>query len=78
MFNCVFSSLVHRGLVPQLWPNYTGPPLPPAETVPCGEARIKCAYRDGCGLALQNYAIACRWDGGPGKEKKRSLVGFWV
>ena len=50
---------VHRGLVPQLWPNYTGPEEPDAQTVPCNEARLKCAYRAGCGLALQNYALGC-------------------
>ncbi len=57
-----------RGLVPQLWPNYTGPPVPPAEEVPCDTARLKCAYRAGCGLALQNYVLACRY--GPIRSKK--------
>ncbi|KAG5878997.1 hypothetical protein JTB14_017407 [Gonioctena quinquepunctata] len=23
--------------------------------IPCEEARMKCAYRVGCGMALQNY-----------------------
>jgi hypothetical protein len=50
---------IHRGLVPQLWPNYTGPELPDPETVSCDVARMKCAYRAGCGLALQNYALGC-------------------
>lgn len=50
---------VHRGLVPQLWPNYTGPAEPLAESVSCNVARMKCAYRAGCGLALQNYALGC-------------------
>ena len=38
---------VHKGLVPQLWPNYTGPVEPPAETVPCNEAWMKCGFREG-------------------------------
>ena len=59
---------VHRGLVPQLWPNYTGPEEPDPETVPCNEARLKCAYRAGCGLALQNYALGCQ-DLAKGKTK---------
>ena len=25
----------------------------------CDEARLKCAYRNGCGMALQNYMIGC-------------------
>jgi hypothetical protein len=49
----------HRGLVPQLWQNYTGPDLPPPESVSCNDARLKCAYRAGCGLALQNYVLGC-------------------
>lgn len=49
----------HRGLVPQLWANYTGPYQPPAEEVSCNVARMKCAYRAGCGLALQNYILGC-------------------
>ena len=48
-----------RGLVPQLWKNYTGPYEPPAENVTCDIARQKCQYRAGCGLALQNYALGC-------------------
>lgn len=32
-----------------------------AETprMPCEEARMKCAYRVGCGKALQNYLVGC-------------------
>lgn len=51
--------LPKRGLVPQLWPNYTGPPELPAEEESCNVAQLKCAYRDGCGLAIQNYMLAC-------------------
>ncbi|TRY67093.1 hypothetical protein TCAL_05157 [Tigriopus californicus] len=51
--------LPKRGLVPQLWPNYTGPPELPAEEEPCHVSQLKCAYRDGCGLAIQNYMLAC-------------------
>lgn len=47
------------GLVPQLWPNYTGPELPEAQEVPCDVAQTKCAFRSGCSLALQNYALGC-------------------
>lgn len=25
----------------------------------CEDARLKCAYRDGCGMALQNYIVGC-------------------
>ena len=25
----------------------------------CEEARLKCAYRTGCGMALQNYIMGC-------------------
>lgn len=25
----------------------------------CEEARLKCAYRVGCGMALQNYLVGC-------------------
>ena len=50
---------IHRGLVPQLWPNYTRPELPDPEDVPCDEAVIKCAFRSGCLLALQNYELGC-------------------
>lgn len=55
----VASRVPFRGLVPQLLPNYTGPDLPPAESVSCNEARLQCAYRAGCGLALQNYVLGC-------------------
>lgn len=27
--------------------------------IPCEEARMKCAYRVGCGTALQNYMVGC-------------------
>nr|XP_023018241.1 growth arrest-specific protein 1-like isoform X1 [Leptinotarsa decemlineata] len=27
--------------------------------IPCEEARMKCAYRVGCGMALQNYLMGC-------------------
>ena len=47
------------GLVPQLWPNYTGPDLPEPQEVPCDVAQTKCAFRSGCSLALQNYALGC-------------------
>jgi len=50
---------VHKGLVPQLWPNYTGPVEPPAETVPCNEAWMKCGFREGCRFALENYNLGC-------------------
>ena len=50
---------IHPGTVPQLLPNYTGPELPDPESVPCDVARLKCAFRSGCGLALQNYALGC-------------------
>ena len=52
-------STVYKGLVPQLWPNYTGPIEPKAESVSCGEARAKCEFRDGCRFALQNYGLFC-------------------
>ena len=55
----ISSSLTHPGTVPQLLPNFTGPKLPDPETVPCDVARLKCAFRSGCGLALQNYALGC-------------------
>ena len=55
----VTPSSVHKGLVPQLWENYTGPAEPEPETVPCNMARMKCAYRAGCGMALQNYGLGC-------------------
>jgi growth arrest-specific protein 1 len=28
-------------------------------TSSCEEARLKCAYRTGCGMALQNYIVGC-------------------
>jgi hypothetical protein len=49
----------NRGLVPQLWANYTGPPEAPAHEVGCDVAQMKCGYRAGCGLALQNYVLGC-------------------
>ena len=55
----VNNSVPHRGLVPQLWSNYSGPDLPPPESVSCNDARLQCAYRAGCGLALQNYVLGC-------------------
>ncbi|XP_018575779.1 growth arrest-specific protein 1 [Anoplophora glabripennis] len=30
-----------------------------ASAIPCEEARMKCAYRMGCGMALQNYIVGC-------------------
>ncbi|KAG8336310.1 1,3-beta-glucanosyltransferase gas1 [Homalodisca vitripennis] len=30
-----------------------------SHTVSCEEARLKCAYRTGCGMALQNYIVGC-------------------
>ncbi|KAJ8942603.1 hypothetical protein NQ318_006233 [Aromia moschata] len=30
-----------------------------ASSIPCEEARLKCAYRMGCGMALQNYLVGC-------------------
>ena len=48
-----------HGLVPQLWSNYSSPTEPPPENVTCNVARMKCAYRPGCGLALENYALGC-------------------
>nr|CAH7737692.1 unnamed protein product [Callosobruchus chinensis] len=30
-----------------------------SEAIPCEEARWKCAYRVGCGMALRNYLIGC-------------------
>lgn len=29
------------------------------EPLSCEDARIKCAYRVGCGMALQNYMVGC-------------------
>lgn len=48
-----------RGLVPQLLPNYTEPELPLAADVGCNYAFMSCAYRDGCGAALQQYELTC-------------------
>ena len=48
-----------RGLVPQLLPNYTVPELPPPSDVGCSYAFMSCAYRDGCGTALQQYELTC-------------------
>lgn len=62
-----------RGLVPQLWANYTGPVLPPAEEVSCDVAQMKCAYRAGCGLALKHYGLACL-DLAEGKTKQCSSI----
>ena len=49
----------NKGLVPQLWPNYTGPVEPAPETVPCNEAWMKCGFREGCRFALENYNLGC-------------------
>ena len=46
-------------LVPQLLPNYTTASPPPASSVACSSAWLSCSYRDGCGLALQQYLGAC-------------------
>lgn len=27
--------------------------------LPCEDARMKCAYRSGCGMAIQNYMVGC-------------------
>ena len=51
-----------RGLlpvVPQLLANYSTTTLPPADSVLCSQAWLSCSYRDGCGLALQQYVRAC-------------------
>ena len=48
-----------RELVPQLLPNYTTASPPPASSVACSSAWLSCSYRDGCGLALQQYLGAC-------------------
>ena len=58
-FKHCFNLSFFTGLVPQLWPNYTGPELPEAQEVPCDVAQTKCAFRSGCSLALQNYALGC-------------------
>ena len=48
-----------RSIVPQLLPNYTTSPLPPADQVGCNAAWLSCRYRDGCGSALKQYMTAC-------------------
>jgi len=48
-----------RGLVPQLWANYTTPTPSPANEVVCNDAYLTCAYRGGCGKALQDYMLNC-------------------
>jgi len=48
-----------RGLVPQLWKNYTGPVETPAENVTCDVAFAECKNRAGCGFALENYMFGC-------------------
>ena len=48
-----------RGLVPQLYANYTGPELVSASEVSCGHATLACANRDGCGVALEQYMLSC-------------------
>ena len=48
-----------RGLVPQLYANYSGPEVLPASEVQCSLATLQCANRDGCGLALQQYLVSC-------------------
>ena len=48
-----------RGLVPQLLANYSTPAPPPADEVGCNDAYLTCAYRGGCGKALQNYMLNC-------------------
>ena len=48
-----------RGLVPQLLANYSTPAPPPAHEVPCNDAYLACAYRGGCGAALQSYMLNC-------------------
>ncbi|XP_045123501.1 growth arrest-specific protein 1-like isoform X1 [Portunus trituberculatus] len=34
-------------------------PTPAATPMTCEDARIKCALREGCGMALQNYMLGC-------------------
>jgi len=48
-----------RGLVPQLYANYSTPAPPPAHEVGCNDAYLSCAYRGGCGKALQEYMLNC-------------------
>ena len=60
LHNSFFHNLnSNKGLVPQLWPNYTGPVEPAPETVPCNEAWMKCGFREGCRFALENYNLGC-------------------
>ena len=51
--------VAHRGLVPQLWANYTAPTETPAENVSCNAARFECSKRAGCQMALTSYAMYC-------------------
>ncbi|CAB0012756.1 unnamed protein product, partial [Nesidiocoris tenuis] len=30
-----------------------------SDALTCGEARLKCAYREGCGMALQRFLMSC-------------------
>ena len=48
-----------RGLVPQLYANYSGPASVPADEVSCNMATLACANRDGCGVALEQYLLSC-------------------
>ncbi|XP_066599059.1 growth arrest-specific protein 1-like [Prorops nasuta] len=34
-----------------------------SNAIPCEDARLKCAYRSGCGLALQHYLTGCTLQG---------------
>ena len=45
--------------MPQLLANYSTPAPPPADEVGCNDAYLTCAYRGGCGKALQNYMVNC-------------------
>lgn len=45
--------------MPQLLPNYTAPAEPAAAEVGCSAAFMACAYRDGCGRALEQYELTC-------------------
>ncbi|KAF4526774.1 hypothetical protein B566_EDAN012314 [Ephemera danica] len=41
-------------------PDPRAPPVSPRERgESCEQARLKCAYRVGCGMALQNYLVGC-------------------
>lgn len=33
--------------------------LPTNNSITCDEARLRCAYRTGCGMALQHYLTRC-------------------